>query len=201
MIHQRIRKARAIDAATPWHSRGYLPHFDGDVVQFVTYRLADSLPKTFLRTLKWRLDNKQITDVEYYREVESYLDLVQGPAYLGLDTIATLVMENLLRFDDVKYKLLHWVVMPNHVHILIQPNDGISLSSIVHSAKSYTANRANELLNRSGRFWSIESYDRYIRDGRHFGNTVRYIHENPVKAGLCDKPEDWKFSCASRHEC
>jgi hypothetical protein len=62
--------------------------------------------------------------------------------------------------------------------------------------KSYTANRANALLSRSGPFWAREYFDRYIRNGEHFTNTVAYIHNNPVKAKLCSDPSDWPFSSA-----
>jgi REP element-mobilizing transposase RayT len=201
MIHQRIRKANEIDLNTGWHSRGYLPHFDNErLIQFVTFRLADSLPANFLQQLKRRLASKQITAIEYHREVERFLDQGRGPLHLGMPNIATIVEENLLRFHGHKYELFHWVIMPNHAHITLQPLAGFTLSSILQSMKSYTASAANKALGRSGPFWSIESYDRYIRDGHHFSNTVRYIHLNPVKARLCERANDWAFGCARRHE-
>jgi REP element-mobilizing transposase RayT len=197
----RIRKAKEVDPDTGWHSRGYLPHFDGGgMVQFVTFRLANSIPRAFLKSMKNRLLSKQITDLEYHREVERFLDTGFGPNYLKNPAIASIVEENLLRFDGEKYHLLHWVIMPNHGHVVLRPLEGYPLASIVHSIKSYTANRANNILSRSGRFWSVEYYDRYIRDGKHFSNTVSYVHRNPVKAGLCPAPEDWQFGCARRHE-
>ena len=86
--------------------------------------------------------------------------------------------------------------MPNHVHLLIEIAEGFSLSEVMHSIKSYTAHEANKILGQKGRFWSVESFDRYIRDARHFRNTVEYIENNPVKAGLCMRPEEWEFSSA-----
>jgi REP element-mobilizing transposase RayT len=86
--------------------------------------------------------------------------------------------------------------MPNHVHVLIQLREGYPMHKIIHSWKSFTANEANKLLGLKGPFWYHEYYDRFIRDQRHFDNAVRYIHENPVKAGLVEKPEDWPFSSA-----
>jgi REP element-mobilizing transposase RayT len=74
--------------------------------------------------------------------------------------------------------------------------NGHKLSSIMHSIKSYTANQANRILDRSGDFWATEYFDRYIRDGKHFSSTVAYIHNNPVKAGLCALAADWPFSSA-----
>ena len=87
--------------------------------------------------------------------------------------------------------------MPNHVHLLCTPVTGHSLEEIMHSLKSYTANEANKILGREGRFWQKEYFDRYIRNARHFAKVVAYIENNPVKARLCKKAEDWPFSSAS----
>ncbi len=196
-LHDWIKKNPESD----WKSRGYLPHLDGrDVVQFITYRLADSLPRDFLTKLKAQLDREQITEIEYHRKVEQYLDLGQGPTYLQKQAVAAIIEGNLLRFDGIKYILLHWVLMPNHVHLLLKILKGYSLAQVVHSLKSYTANQANRELGRAGRFWSIEYYDRFIRDGRHYANVVNYIHANPVKAGLCGTTKDWAFGCARLHD-
>ena len=86
--------------------------------------------------------------------------------------------------------------MPNHVHILIRLLGENLLSEVMHSIKSYTAHQANKILGRTRRFWSVESFDRYIRNADHFRNTVKYIEENPVKAGLCKEAAYWEFSSA-----
>ncbi|HEY8188950.1 MAG TPA: hypothetical protein VIF64_22975, partial [Pyrinomonadaceae bacterium] len=65
-----------------------------------------------------------------------------------------------------------------------------------HSLKSYTAHEANKILCREGQFWLEDYFDRYIRNEEHFQNTVKYIENNPVKAGLCAKASDWPFSSA-----
>ncbi len=199
MIHQQIKKANKVDPDSGWHSRGYLPHFDGEeTLQFVTYRLHGSLPRTFLSKLKSRLDSKQISDIEYHREIERYLDPAVGPNYLSDSSVAEMIEENLMRSDGEKYILLHWVIMSNHIHLLMRLLAGYSLASVMHSIKSYTANEANKILGRTGQFWSVEYYDRYIRNAAHYANTVSYIHRNPVKAGLCAEPADWRFGCAGR---
>jgi len=180
-----------------WHSRGYLPHFDDDhITQFVTYRLADTLPQTVLNSYKRQLDQGLITEIKFHEIIDVYLDQGRGDAFLGIAEVAQMIEENLLRFDEVKYKLHAWVVMSNHVHVLFTPVNGHKLSSIMHSIKSYTANQANRILDRSGDFWATEYFDRYIRDGKHFSSTVAYIHNNPVKAGLCALALDWPFSSA-----
>ena len=203
MINDENTQARSLRSDGPkgWHDRGYLPHFDGGaIIQFVTYRLADSLPRSILLKIKFRLDAGQISEIEYHREIQRVLDKGFGPNHLRNESIAGLIEENLLRFNDERYSLLHWVIMPNHVHVLLRPAEGFALASIMHSMKSYTANRANKLLGRAGRFWSIEYFDRYIRNLDHYERTVAYIHVNPVKAGLSERAIDWHFGCARRHE-
>ena len=86
--------------------------------------------------------------------------------------------------------------MPNHIHSLFRLFEGFELSGIMHSLKSYCAHEANKLLKRSGQFWMADYFDRYIRNERHFYRAVKYIENNPVKAGLCTKPSDWPFSSA-----
>lgn len=200
-IHQRIERAMLIDPETGWNSRGYLPHYDEkEVVQFVTYRLAGSLPQKLIERNTLLLKAGEISEIEYHRRVERLLDQGFGATYLKRPDIARIVEQNLLRFDGEKYRLLHWVLMSNHVHVLLIAMNGYSLSSIMHSLKSYTSKQANKVLNRSGSFWSIEYFDRYIRNSDHYCKTVKYIHDNPVKAGLCASAEDWEFGCAGRHK-
>ncbi len=176
-----------------WHDRGYLPHFDaGPLPQFVTFRLADSMPRELLD--KWRAEAK--TDAEFRKRIEGYLDSGYGECWLGDPRVGKMVEDALLFHQDSKYRLKAWVVMPNHGHVLLTPLEGVHLPDIMHSIKSYTANEANKILGRSGQFWQIESFDRYIRNLKHFVSTVRYIENNPVKAGLCAKPADWPFSSA-----
>jgi len=89
------------------------------------------------------------------------------------------------------------VVMPNHVHVVVAPRDGHTLSGVLHSWKSYTANEANGILNRVGqRFWQPESYDHLIRDDEELYFCCEYTMNNPVAAGLCRRPEDWPYSSA-----
>lgn len=184
-----------------WHSRGYLPHFDADnVTQFITFRLADSLAPLLINRLKFQLDSHQISEIDYHREIEKPLDQGHGSTYLKRDDTASIIEENLLRFDGVRYLLFHWVIMSNHLHLLLKPLAGHTLSSIMHSMKSYTSNRINEVLGCRGRLWSVEYFDRYIRNAEHYERAVKYIHQNPVKAGLCKTAADWKFGCARLHE-
>lgn len=178
-----------------WYSRGYLPHFDmPSLIQSITFRLVDSLPAHVLEAMA--NERERLDDRAWRQQIEDYLDAGYGACYLRQPEIATLVEEALHYFDGQRYRLLAWVVMPNHVHVLIETFVGYLLDKVVHSWKSYTANEANNLLGRNGRFWYREYFDRYIRDERHYGNVVRYIHHNPVKAGLVEEAVDWPYSSA-----
>ncbi|MEO5860376.1 MAG: transposase [Pyrinomonadaceae bacterium] len=179
------------------HSRGYLPHFDVYAsTQFVSFRLADSMPQDVLKKWKAELASGEITGIELRKKIERYLDSGYGSCALRDPRIANLLRETFLKWDGERYELIAWVIMPNHVHILIRLLGKNLLSGIMHSIKSYTAHEANKMLKCSGRFWSVESFDRYIRNADHFRNTLNYIEENPVKAGLCKVAADWEFSSA-----
>lgn len=181
-----------------WHSRGYLPHFDaGEVFQSITFRLCDSMPQRLLE--KWKRELAcEVDDFEdrlRYR-IEAYRDQGYGACYLLDHRIAKMVQSALLHFDGERYRLSSWVVMPNHVHALAAPCLGFSVSSIMHSIKSFTSQEANKILGRNGRFWFEDYFDRYVRNAKHFENAVNYIESNPVRAGLCKFPDDWEFGSA-----
>ena len=182
-----------------WHSRGYLPHFEGgEIPQFITFRLADSVPQELLRRWRRELAAESAGDWEaaYRRRVELYLDQGYGECYLRDPRVATMAQDALLYFDGARYCLRAWVVMPNHLHLLLTPSPGCEISEIMHSRKLYTARQANKILNRAGQFWQRDYFDRYIRDERHYLTTVNYIENNPVKVGLCQRAGDWPYSSA-----
>ncbi len=185
---------------TGWYGRGYLPHFDSDgLTQFVTFRLADSLPQKVY--YKWQTELAGIQDdeerlLEIAKKIERWLDRGYGECWLRDEKIAELVQNALWHFDTQRYVLHAWCIMPNHVHALLSLLEGWTLDKITHSWKSYTAHQSNKLLNRKGDFWQEESYDRFIRNHGHYLDVERYIEENPVKAGLCQSPEEWKWSSA-----
>jgi putative transposase len=178
-----------------WHSRGYLPHFDQPgLLQGITFRLHDSMPAE-LRSEWERLIQIKQPDRRHAR-IQEYLDAGRGSCWLADAPIGSLVEDALLYFDNERYRLLAWVVMPNHVHVLIEIVPGHPLSDILYSWKSYTGRMANRLLAREGDFWHVDYYDRFIRDEKHLERAVLYIHGNPVKAGLVERAEDWPWSSA-----
>lgn len=184
------------------HRCGYLPHFDAPgFTQFVTSRLGDSLPVNLLETLQSKLQTRQISEIEYYRKIERALDVGDGPTFLKNPNVACIVAETLIKFDSEKYTMHSWVIMPNHVHILLSPFDHSPVSEIMHSIKSFTAKKANEILSRNGRFWSPDYFDRFIRNRAHFADAKRYIENNPVKASLCKSSKEWFWGSAGWNGC
>ena len=136
----------------------------------------------------------------YSEKVERYLNAGNGSCYMKDPRIASLVRNALFHFDDKRYSIAAWCVMPNHVHVVVTPFSGRKttagtavphpeLPAILHSWKSFTSKEANKLLNRSGDFWQAEYYDHMIRDHDDFRHAVRYVLNNPIKAGL----KNWKW--------
>ena len=179
-----------------WHSRGYLPHFDGgEIAQTITLHLADSLPQAVLERWTRELSAESATnaDAVLRRRIEYYLDQGYGRCALKDVRVATMVQKSLLHFDGERYWLSAWVVMPNHLHMLLTPDAHWSLSEIMKSFKSYTSHEANKILGQHGQFWMEDYFDRYVRDEKHFVSAIAYIENNPVKARLCKHPGEWEI--------
>jgi len=164
---------------------------------FITFRLGDAVPQKLLRQWKeeletWRKFHPEPWDAstkyEYQRRFEdareAWLDQGHGECLLRQPQIAATVANALRHFDGVRYALDSFVVMPNHVHVLVRPREDHALSEILHSWKSSSAKEINKFRERSGIVWQDENYDRMVRD---FGELERYrdyIKENPVGAKL-----------------
>jgi len=134
---------------------------------------------------------------DYARKIEGYLDRGTGKCELRRVDIAELVAQAIQFFDGDRYVLRAWVIMPNHVHVVFFPKPNHTVSAIVKSWKSFTALRANRILRRTGQpFWQPESYDHWIRNDEEHLRCCRYVHNNPVKAGLSKAPEEWRWSSA-----
>ncbi len=199
------------------HFRGKLPHLKReDSVYFVMFRLGDSLPAHEVARLKherqavleqaraarsplsWHEEEQLLA--WYCDKVEAVLDAGRGACWLSQPAVADLAAGAVQFFQGQRYELRAWVVMPNHVHVVVWPMPGHTLSEILHSWKSYTSKAANKLLHRVGElFWQSESFDHWVRDDEEHARLVAYVENNPVKAGLCARPEDWRWSSA--HGC
>lgn len=117
------------------------------------------------------------------------------PRYLQFAEIAAMLDSSIRYRDGREYDLHAFVVMPNHVHLLITPH--MSVSQIMQSLKRFTARQANRILCLTGQpFWQAESYDRLVRDRTEFGRIASYIERNPVTAGLASSPEEFFWSSA-----
>jgi putative transposase len=186
-----------------WHSRGYLPHFDQpNLIQLVTFRLYDAVPDNLIeqwkRELSWRktMTARDRRMAILRKRIEKYEDTGHGACWLRDESIAAVVEKALLHFDGVRYRIISWCIMPNHVHVILEIMEGYPLAYIMHSWKSYIAHQANKFLRRSGSFWFREYHDRYIRNEEHFIDAVEYVENNPVKAGLVNSKQKWRWSSA-----
>jgi REP element-mobilizing transposase RayT len=173
--------------------RRRLPHFhpDGEYL-FVTWRLHGSLPLA-------QPDVIYATPGHAFAAHDRALAQSHGTLWLSDTRVARQVVEAIRHGESQKrfYELDAWVVMPNHVHLLILPH--VSLPQITHWVKGRTARESNLLLGRAGGpFWQHESYDHWVRNEREFQRIAACIEENPVSAGLAGTPEDWPWSSATR---
>jgi len=190
--HTNQTREMAIAGFRGWHERGDLPHYDvPNVTQFVTFRLADSLPREVQARIEAISDDR-----ERRKAFEAELDCSHGACFLRRQEIAGLV-ENALRFfHRQRYELRAWCVMPNHVHVMFHVAE-VSMSEIVDSWKSFTGLQSNRLLKREGQpFWQTGYFDTYVRNTEHEIQTVRYIEQNPCKAKLILDAKEWRWSSA-----
>jgi putative transposase len=208
-----------------WYASRALPHFDAPGAwQFVTFRLADSLPATQRHEQSKAYPDKTSTGVRSVRSVEApdalmkgdgdvatplpssmdettfqshdeQLDLGFGECHLKDPRIAEIVQDSLWHFDGVRYRLLAWVIMPNHIHAVIEVWQ-TPLHKLLQGWKGFSARNANQVLDRTGTFWQSDYFDQYIRDADHYQRVVKYIEWNPVAVGLVRSPEDWTWSSA-----
>ena len=131
-----------------WYSRGYLPHLDAArAIQHVTFHLADSLPRDALARMQAEVDllpeDRRVR--ERRRRIHDLLDSGHGACLLKRPDCAGVVQDALLFGDGDRYRLLAWVVMPNHVHVLIEQQDLWPLAKVVQSWKRHTARQIHRL--------------------------------------------------------
>ena len=173
-------------------SRGDLPHiYKEGCTYFVTFCLADAVPDRLRR-------REKIEKTEDVKNIAEHFDLnpSTGNCYLGRSEFASIVETAMLHFQGERFALSAWCVMPNHVHAVVTPFTGFTLSTIFHTWKSYSAHEINKKLHRKGNVWVPESFDHLVRDERAFAQFVEYTEINPVVAGLCGRPEEWLYSSA-----
>jgi REP-associated tyrosine transposase len=171
-----------------------LPHFQPDhVLVFLTWRLWGSLPYPVM------VQRQESNSGRAFALQDRALDrCTNGPLWLGQPRIAALIAQA-IQVGEVErqfYELASWVVMPNHVHLLVLPKKPLPV--LTRWLTGSTARRANHLLGRTGRpFCQDESYDHCVRNRRELGGIIRYIENNPVSAGLVSSIELWPWSSAA----
>ncbi len=175
-----------------------LPHWQQDkATYFLTFRLADSIPVSLLN--EWREERNHWqtnrpkpwspeTEAEYHKlfsaRIDQFLDQGLGSCLLGDSANAATVAGAFQHFDHTRYLIHAWVIMPNHVHLLLSLGESIDLGETVASWKRFTATKINRVDHGSGPVWQKDYFDRLIRDWNHFMNVARYIRRNPIKAKL-----------------
>ena len=171
---------------------GDLPHWtQTDKLQFITFRLRDSLPQEVIEVLKvekehfekrfpkpWDKATQQKFAERFHSSAEKYLDAGYGSCLLQHST-AREILEDVIRYNDgVLYSLLAFVIMPNHVHILIFHQDK-SIDEVIQNIKSISSHKINKALERTGAIWMPNYFDRIIRTRQHLFSTIHYIEDNP----------------------
>jgi REP element-mobilizing transposase RayT len=191
------------------HHRRNLPHWQqSDAISFVTFRLADSIPTKALNDwdnerriwLFHRLPSaagdlsdllSQLTEPDrrdylrrFGKQFHDLLDSGHGACLLRNPAHSAIVESALLHFDDTRYQLGGYVVMPNHVHVLLAPAPDHTIGSITGSWKRFASREINKLTGSEGSLWQHESFDHLVRDAGSLEGFRRYIRQNPEKARL-----------------
>jgi REP element-mobilizing transposase RayT len=196
-----------------FHHRDHLPHLKrAGGSYFVTFRLAGTLSGEVLSQLKqerativaqamaakrplaWHEQEELFR--WYALRVDHHLDAGHGACWLRQPEVANIVADALRFHAGARFDLLAWVVMPNHVHAVVRPLPGHTLSQILKSWKGFSAREANRRLQLEGEFWQGESYDHLVRDDEDMHRCCHYTTMNPVNARLCMQPADWLWSSA-----
>jgi REP element-mobilizing transposase RayT len=139
---------------------------------------------------------------------ELLVKAIDSPLWLKDDKIAEIVSNKIFEFENLKYELIVFCIMPNHVHFVIHPDEDLKteVTNIAGKTKDYviadnmrlikgsTARDANLILNRSGSFWQHESYDHIVRNETELKNLILYILNDPVREGFVNDWKDWKWS-------
>jgi type I restriction enzyme R subunit len=202
--------------------RRNLPHWDvPGAAYFVTTCLQDSIPVRGLldiakyhQQLLRRPKPADLTAEEWHRQhwklnfarVDWWLDRASATHSLHDPVLAQIVVNSIRHFAEQRYDLYAFVVMPSHIHWLFQERlEWVNTLTdtkrsprerITYSLNRFTAGKCNKHLGMTGSFWQRESYDHWVRDLDELERIIRYIEENPVKAGLVTAAERWEYSSA-----
>jgi len=195
--------------------RGYTRHLPHHVPEgaplFLTWNLKGAMPRAAIEEVANRrraLENQaprpgETTEQRRIREnkmifalADRFLDTATAGAVHLKDANAAKIVEDAILFGAVeRYDLFAWCVISNHVHALLLLH--WELPKVTKGIKGYTAREINVLQDAPWRiFWQDESYDHWVRDEEEMQRIIQYIENNPVAAGLCQRPEEWPRSSA-----
>jgi REP element-mobilizing transposase RayT len=184
-------------------TRRNLPHWTKpDAIYWITFRLADALPQDKLRAWKEQRDlwlkhhPEPWSDADWTeyndrfgKQLDDWLDAGMGSRALARSDVREAVRACLMRFDGERLRIHAAVIMPTHVHALLEPLGEHKLSELMKGIKGASAREANKLLGTSGQFWLDESFDHIVRSAAQYQHFLRYIADNPVKARL--RPDEY----------
>ncbi len=170
----------------------HLPHIHQECkLQFFTFRLNDSLPQNILAELRkkkeeyerQRLSSRdEATAKDFYKKInrktEYWLEQGYGECVLRRPDIRQILIDAIAYSDETKCLILGYVLMPNHVHLLMWPLPGIDSIQTIGSIKQYSARLINKMLGRRGKLWNEESFERMIRNEQHLLYCLNYMHYN-----------------------
>jgi REP element-mobilizing transposase RayT len=204
-----------------WHPKGQM--------FFITFRLANSLPRHIIQALKEEREHERQRvlsafhgaqqkdelyklDKKVFGQYDKWLDqcMEESPRWLAEEQVASIVAGELYALNGKRYRMVAFCIMPNHCHIVIDTfgyifapaHNGVTapypLADTLKILKGRTARFCNQALGRNGAFWHHESYDHLVREQQEYERIVWYTINNPVKAGLAQSWDDWKFTFLSQ---
>lgn len=184
-----------------------LPHwFQPGATVFETFRTKDSLPRGVVHGFHeelsgwltarghaadsvWEPTSLNPAEVREFRRLKSQLlqhslDSCHGACRLRDPRAARIVGDAIMHFNAARYDIDSFVIMPNHVHVLVQFRAPWTLKKVLAGWQRYTATEINRLFGMTGDFWRGEGFDHLVRSPEQFAYLQRYIAGNPVKAKL-----------------
>ena len=185
-----------------------IPHWELDsTIYHVCFRLNDSVPvqkqQEWLQERESLMgivirEKRELTEDEkkklqylYLVKIESFLNSGYGECLLRIPQVAQIVKDSLVFYNDRKYILHSWCIMPNHLHVAFQLLEHYGLSEVLHGWKSFTAHSINKILGRQGTLWQHDCYNHIIRSENEYYRQIRYIWNNPDKAEF--KNWQWRW--------
>jgi len=163
----------------------------------VTFMLVDSFPVT--RRSEWEPIFNETDDSLKWRKLEEWLDRGHGDCWLRQEKAARTAEEILLEKNERDFQLQAWVIMPNHVHLVVDVWD-VPLAKLIGLWKGKSSRLINLGLKRRGHLWQDDYFDTLIRDEDHRKKAIHYTEANPAKACFVTNPRDWTWSSARRRD-